>query len=134
MQPEFLSPQCTTACIAQKATIQQISDDAAHGTSDDVEQSEHSGPLAGVCLAEGREVALIVCSQDGIDGQFAAERVKVTEGQHKSLWGEDDGHAGAEGWCLDDFAAGAVHGLRGGWGGVVVRLDGGFAGWGRAIG
>jgi hypothetical protein len=40
--------------------VEEVGDDASQGTGDDVEEAEHGGPLAGVGLAEGGEVAEVV--------------------------------------------------------------------------
>lgn len=93
------------------AGVNEVGDDAAERTADDVEEAEHGGPVARAGLAEGGEVLHVVGTQDGIDGQFGAERAEIPAGEDEGLEGEDDVHRFAEGRLDDDLAAGGVQHL-----------------------
>ncbi len=48
--------------------VDEVGDDTAHGSEDDVEQAEHGGPVSGTGLAELGEVFDVVGAEDGVDG------------------------------------------------------------------
>lgn len=64
-------------------------------------------------MAQGREVALVVGSQVGVDGEFAAKGAGVGGAVEESLWRAEDAEGVLEGGSEDDFFFGGVEGLAG---------------------
>ena len=91
--------------------VDEVGDDAAEGSEDDVEEAEHGGPAAGAGLAEGLEVLDVVGAEDGIDGEFGAKGAEVAAAGDEGLEGEDDGHGFLEAGLADDLAPGDVEHL-----------------------
>lgn len=85
VDPEFLGPQ-----VAVGPAEDEVGEEAARGARDDVEQTEHGGPLAGRGLAELREVLEVVGAEDGVDGELAAEGADVRRHEHDGLEGAGD--------------------------------------------
>lgn len=66
--PALLHPE-----VATESVVEHVGNDAAEGPADQVEEPENGGVAARLRLAQMREVGLVVGTEDGIDGQLAAE-------------------------------------------------------------
>ena len=122
MKQKLLAPNTSAA-------IQTIRNNTAERSKHNIEQAEHSGPVPRAGLTEGREVELVVSTEDAVDSELSAERAEVATSEDEGLQGEDDGEGFLEGGLDDDFAAGRVeHVLFGELGLVVGQGTGVFAG------
>lgn len=88
----------------------KVGDETTEGTADDVEETEHGGPVARVLETE-LEVLGVVGAEDAVDGELGTEGAEVAGGDGESLEGEDDLHGLAERRLLDDLTTGSVEHL-----------------------
>ena len=98
VDPHLLCPEVVVCPL-----VDQVADEAASRASDDVEKTEHGGPATGLRLAEILEVLEVVRAEDGVDGEFAAERADVAGAEHDGLDRGCNFHGFFEGGLLDDF-------------------------------
>lgn len=104
MDEELLAPYA-------RPLIDQVAEHTSERTEDDVEKTEHRSPVAATTLFEGGEILDVVCAEDAVDGEFAAEGAEIGACLDEGLSGEDDGESLAEGGFDDDFAASGVEHL-----------------------
>lgn len=71
VQEHLLAP------YAAGLAVGDVGDDAAEGTADDVEETEHGGPVARVLEGHGGEVRLVVGAEDAVDRELGAESAEV---------------------------------------------------------
>lgn len=103
VQQDLLAPKAERAvCIVRDKTTKR--------TENNVEKTEHGGPVARVLESE-LQVCGVVVSEDAVDTEFAAEGAEVADSEDESLRRENNGEGFLERRLLDDFAADRVEHL-----------------------
>ena len=100
----FLAPDAGCA-------VDDVAEDTARRSEDDVQETEHGGPLPGAALAESFEVFEVVCPEDGVDCEFGAKGAEVAAAGDEGLEGEDDRHGLFERRLLNNLAPRGVEHL-----------------------
>jgi len=93
------------------ALVDDVREDPAGGSEEDVQQPEHGRPSPAAGLAERFEVLEVVGAQDGVDGELGAEGAQVAAHGDEALEGEDDGEGFFESGFADDLPARRVQHL-----------------------
>lgn len=102
VEPDLLGPDVAGG------TVQNVRDDTAERTEDDVEETKHGSPATGTGLAESLEVLEVVGAENGVDGKLSTEGAHVDGGDDNGLGADGDHEGVLEGGLLDNLAVGSV--------------------------